>query len=233
MEVVINEIFYSIQGEGRLAGRPSVFVRHAGCTLRCDFCDTPYAQSPDSGTRYSLNHVVEKVRSYKCPNLVITGGEPMANPVLERLVEMTWPLFETITIETNGTCFRQLDPRLDNVLMSISPKFNDRQRAGYQHSFDVEPESGLISQGTILRLVNSYDYQLKFVVGADTDIKKIRRTVEGLGCANQRDIFLMPEAKNRREYIRASRHVVDLCLKYGYSFSPRHHIMIWDTKIGV
>jgi 7-carboxy-7-deazaguanine synthase len=233
MDVVINEIFYSIQGEGRMAGRPSVFVRHAGCTLRCDYCDTPYAQSSDAGTKYSLHNLIEKIKSWHCPNLVITGGEPMSNPMLGRFVEMAWPLFETITIETNGTCFRQLDPVFDNILMSISPKFDERQRSGFQHGFESQPETGLISPGTIMQLINSYDHQLKFVVGPDTDIKKIRRAIENLGCANERDVFLMPEAKTRSEYIRTSRHVVDLCLKYGYSFSPRHHIMLWDDQRGV
>src|SRR4030042_292096 len=100
--MVINEIFYSLQGEGFLAGVPSVFVRLAGCPLRCRWCDTKYAWDERSGKDYSIEEICQKVRKWKSKFVVITGGEPMVNPDLPELVQKIKQLRKHITIETAG-----------------------------------------------------------------------------------------------------------------------------------
>src|SRR3954464_5955373 len=72
--LTVNEIFHSIQGESTPAGRPCVFVRLTACDLRCSWCDTPYAFT--EGRKMSVDDVIERVRSYDCDVVEITGGAP-------------------------------------------------------------------------------------------------------------------------------------------------------------
>ena len=96
----VNEIFYSIQGESTYAGKPCVFVRLAGCDLRCSWCDTPYAFS--EGQKMSIESVLQQVNSYGAPLVEVTGGEPLLQedvyPLMERLVESG----RTVLLETGG-----------------------------------------------------------------------------------------------------------------------------------
>ena len=111
----VNEIFYSLQGEGYHTGTPSVFVRMSGCNLSCAFCDTNH----QAHSMMSLPQIVEQVNRYACARLVVlTGGEPslwVDPPLLRALKEHTGCL---ITIETNGT--RPLPEGIDWV--TLSPK---------------------------------------------------------------------------------------------------------------
>ena len=111
----VNEIFYSLQGEGYNTGTASVFIRLSGCNLRCDFCDTRHEQ----GTMMSLPEIVEEVMRYpKAPLIVLTGGEPslwIDEDFVTGLKAMTG---KRIAIETNGT--RPLPRGIDWV--TLSPK---------------------------------------------------------------------------------------------------------------
>src|SRR4051794_13725923 len=73
----IAEIFYSIQGEGMLAGVPSVFVRSSGCNLRCSWCDTPYTSWKPEGMEMTVREILAKVLEFGAGHAVVTGGEPM------------------------------------------------------------------------------------------------------------------------------------------------------------
>jgi 7-carboxy-7-deazaguanine synthase len=96
----INEIFYSIQGESTYAGKPCVFVRLAGCDLRCSWCDTPYAFT--EGQKMSIDDVLDRVKRYDSPLVEVTGGEPLLQdevyPLMERLLESG----RTVLLETGG-----------------------------------------------------------------------------------------------------------------------------------
>src|SRR5438067_6936749 len=73
----IAELFYSIQGEGSLAGVPSVFIRTSGCNLRCSWCDTPYTSWHPEGAEMSVPEILAKVSGFPALHAVVTGGEPM------------------------------------------------------------------------------------------------------------------------------------------------------------
>lgn len=98
----IHEIFYSIQGESTFAGVPCVFVRLAGCNLRCRWCDTTYAFH--DGTFMSLDAIEARIDAFGCPTVEITGGEPMCQPqqaisLMTRLLSKGY----TVLLETNGS----------------------------------------------------------------------------------------------------------------------------------
>ena len=114
MQYRINEIFYSLQGEGFHTGIPSVFVRFSGCNLHCEFCDTDHAH----GTLLSFDDIVREVLQYPAPWVVLTGGEPslfIDDDFVQRLKSATG---KQIAIETNGT--HPLPASLDWV--TLSPK---------------------------------------------------------------------------------------------------------------
>ncbi len=98
--LVVNEIFHSIQGESTLSGCPCVFVRLTGCDLRCSWCDTPYAFH--EGTRLSLEAVLEKVLSYGCNLVEITGGEPLLQRDSILLMSRLLEAGKTVMLETGG-----------------------------------------------------------------------------------------------------------------------------------
>jgi organic radical activating enzyme len=109
----INEIFYSLQGEGAHTGTPVVFVRFSGCNLRCPFCDTQHAE----GTMMSDEEILKAVGEFPCHTVVLTGGEP-GLWIDEALVDALHAQGKRVHIETNGT--RVLPANIDWV--TCSPK---------------------------------------------------------------------------------------------------------------
>lgn len=112
----INEIFYSLQGEGFHTGRPAVFVRFAGCNLRCPFCDTDFSHS-EPMTAEQIARRVFDYSTHPHTLIVLTGGEPSLQ-VDNELVDALHAHQQTVTIETNGT--RPVPDNIDWV--TVSPK---------------------------------------------------------------------------------------------------------------
>lgn len=105
MGLKVNEIFYSISGEGRYQGRPAVFVRLAGCNLRCSYCDTSYSQSECQGRLQSVSRILGIVSAegnWRYPPVVITGGEPLVQDIAE-LVQALLKRGHPVEVETNGS----------------------------------------------------------------------------------------------------------------------------------
>lgn len=98
--LTVNEIFHSIQGESTHAGRPCVFVRLTACDLRCSWCDTPYAFH--EGQRMSVDEVIERVRTYGCDVVEVTGGEPLLQKDVYALMERLLIEGRTVLLETGG-----------------------------------------------------------------------------------------------------------------------------------
>src|SRR3954466_11617559 len=117
----ISELFYSIQGEGKLVGVPSVFVRASGCNLRCSWCDTPYASWDPEGENFPIAEIIRQVRAFNCRHVVLPGGEPMIMPDIVELCAAIRAAGHHITIETAATVYKPLE--LD--LASLSPKLSN------------------------------------------------------------------------------------------------------------
>src|ERR1700684_3793762 len=101
-----SEIFYSIQGEGILAGIPSVFLRTSGCKLRCTWCDTPYTSWKPEGEDLSLDNILADVHEHGSTHVVVTGGEPMIQQDMVQLTRRLKDFGLHITIETAGTVYQ-------------------------------------------------------------------------------------------------------------------------------
>ncbi len=97
----VNEIFYSIQGEGFHTGKPTVFIRFSGCNLSCSFCDTDH----EHYELLSIKDIIHEINAYACCNVLITGGEPTQQDNLEELLKALKQNSYWISIETNGTGF--------------------------------------------------------------------------------------------------------------------------------
>jgi 7-carboxy-7-deazaguanine synthase len=225
--MIINEIFYSLQGEGRLVGVPSVFVRLAGCPLRCRWCDTKHALSESAGSEYSIEELKAEVLRHPTRHLVITGGEPL---VADEFGEIVRPFAESgmhITIETSGIKFI---PDLSCDLMSISPKLANSTPAEPQHA--AEHEKHRFDIEALQRLIDSYDYQLKFVVDNPADLDEIAECIGQLKNINPYKIYLMPQAKTRQELIEKSQMLAKFCLQTGFSLSARLQVLLWEGEKG-
>ena len=97
----INEIFYSIQGEGKWTGLPNIFIRTTGCNLRCSYCDTTYAY--DYGEEMSIDEIVNRIREYPCNYVCVTGGEPLIQEETVQLIDTLLQKKYMICLETNGS----------------------------------------------------------------------------------------------------------------------------------
>ena len=162
--LTVNEIFHSVQGESTHAGRPCVFVRLTACDLRCSWCDTPYAFT--EGRKMSVDEVLERVESYGCDVVEVTGGEPLLQddvyPLMQRLLDSG----RTVMIETGGHIdvsrvpvgvVRVIDVKcpgsgeseknhwanLDRLVPTDEVKFVIKDRTDYEFARDVVAERGL------------------------------------------------------------------------------------------
>lgn len=116
--VKVNEIFYSLQGEGHYTGTPAVFIRFAGCNLRCSFCDTDFT----SFTEMSEDEILEEVNKYPATHIVITGGEPTLQ-ITPSLTSKLHNAGKYIQMETNGTNTLPEGCHIDWI--TCSPKYKD------------------------------------------------------------------------------------------------------------
>jgi len=224
----VSEIFYSLQGEGMLAGVPSVFVRLAGCPLRCRWCDTKYAWDENAGRDYSIEEIAGAVGQWESRFVVITGGEPMVKPELPELTQELKKIGKHITVETAGIAYAA-DLKCD--LMSISPKLSN--------SAPAEPElagrhnEGRLDTEVLRKLIGEYEYQLKFVVDSEDDLEEVEETIEALGNVDSEKVMLMPQAVSREELLSKSPMVADMCKRCGFAFCQRLQVILWDNERGM
>ena len=225
--MIINDVFHSLQAEGKLAGTPSVFIRVAGCPLRCKWCDTKYAWPESAGDEYTAEQVKEQIESYRANHLVITGGEPMTNPELPEFLKQLADDNLHITIETSGIKFV---PDLPCNLMSISPKLSNSTPT--ETDLAAQHESQRFNLSALQQLIDRYEYQLKFVVVGPKDIDEINECLEKLKNVEPGKVFLMPQARRLDEYLAKSKMTAELCKQTGFRFSPRLQILLWNGARG-
>jgi 7-carboxy-7-deazaguanine synthase len=223
--VLVSEIFHSLQGEGALIGVPSIFIRTSGCNLRCSWCDTPYTSWQPEGEQRSLDQVLEQVAGFPARHAVVTGGEPMIAPEIVPLTERLRALGLHITIETAGTVFAPVACDL----MSISPKLANSTPTG---TWATQHERLRFQPDVLRRLIECYDYQLKFVVAQPSDLDEIEHTLDQLS-VDRAKVILMPEGIEPSVLHERGAWLAEMAKRVGFRFSPRLHIDLWGNRRGV
>jgi len=225
--VRISEIFYSIQGEGRLTGLPSVFIRTSGCNLRCVWCDTPYTSWKPEGANWSLAKILREVEKHPTRYVVITGGEPLLAPQIEELARELKNRGAHTTIETAATIYKPIACDL----MSMSPKLaNSTPWKRARGQFAKMHEERRINLPVIRQYLDQSDYQLKFVVERREDFVEIGKLLDHLSGVDPARVLIMPQGTTEPELRRKAKWIVELCKKYGYRFTPRLHIQLYGNR---
>jgi 7-carboxy-7-deazaguanine synthase len=235
----INELFYSLQGEGKLAGVPTVFVRTSGCNLRCWFCDSYHTSWEPTHAGMSIDDIDDEVRTHtEADHVVLTGGEPLIHDQSVTLLEELDDLGYHTTVETNGTIYR--DAPID--LASISPKLSSSTPTEAKDpkgdgEWAERHEERRIDLEALAELVDTYDSQLKFVVTGRDDMPEIEALVDDVRDATTRsipdsDVLLMPEGMTREELDERRNEVAALATEYGYRYTPRLHVDLWNDAPG-
>lgn len=147
----ITEIFYSLQGETKTVGLPTVFVRLTGCPLRCQYCDTAYAFQ--GGNWHTLDDILEQVAQYKARYVTVSGGEPLAQkaciPLLKKLCDAGY----SVSLETSGAIdISDVDTRVMRVLDIKTPGSKEAHRNKWEN----------------IELILPHD-QIKFVICNEED----------------------------------------------------------------
>lgn len=222
------EVFYSLQGEGATIGSPSVFLRLATCNLACTWCDTKYtwdwANFDYAQEVVSLEapQLEERILGFACPNLVITGGEPLLQQSeLVPLVTSLKSCGMRFEVETNGTIAPVPELARDIDQWNVSPKLAN---SGNPSERREEPSVLKAFQA----LPNAY---FKFVVAAPGDVDEVCGFRDRHGLSNQR-IILMPEGQTAEALSSRSGWVSEACIREGFRFSTRLHILLWGDERG-
>lgn len=158
----VSEIFFSIQGESTYAGLPCVFIRLAGCNLRCRWCDTTYAQTSEKGGELSIDQIVNAAKKFKCRLVEVTGGEPMYQKETPELLNKLLKLGYEALLETNGSV--SLEPVNANAIKVVDVKCPS---SGHVGSFLMEN----------LKFITLQD-EIKFVIADRKDYEFARDFLE-------------------------------------------------------
>jgi 7-carboxy-7-deazaguanine synthase len=151
--MIITEIFYSIQGEGRWMGLPNIFIRTTGCNLRCTYCDTKY--SYENGEKITLSNIIENIKHYHCSHVCVTGGEPLIQEDTPKLIDLLIKKGYTVCLETNGSLSIKRFVGNPKLMISLDIKCPSSR----MHEIMVLDNMEFLSQSD----------QLKFVIGTKHD----------------------------------------------------------------
>jgi len=251
--IYLVEHFYSIQGEGRYVGVPSLFLRFGGCNMRCEGfgctqvaptgksivgCDTVYAVNRENFSQNWIEiddagELIAILDQYELPrnvDVVLTGGEPLMyadDPVFIAFLEAMVEKGHRITFETNGSMAVDFEkyPVYQECVFALSVKL---ENSGEAYNKRIKPN-------TIYALAtNSKEAFFKFSIDADSiDIGLDEQLEEILAHAPNTQVYCMPVGGSKAEVERNAEPLIEYCKVKGYTYSDRLHIRIWDEVNGV
>lgn len=246
----VNEIFGpTIQGEGKLVGNPSVFIRLGKCNFTCEgfaveyetpsgikkcSCDSYYAvdkafkdQWHTMNAQEIIQEVEKRLPNYKI-DIVITGGEPLLywkDQEFQKLLEYYVNNDFKITIETNASLNIDFTQEYQKqILFSMSVKLSN----------SLEPLKKRVNEGTLKKIIaNTHESYLKFVIDK-TFINKAKNEIEQIATiVPQSEIYLMPMGDTAKDINEHSKEVIEMAIECGYKYCDRLHIRVWDNQRGV
>ncbi|MFV0415137.1 MAG: radical SAM protein [Chthoniobacterales bacterium] len=213
-KLTINEIYHSIQGESTWAGLPCVFVRLTFCDLRCSYCDTEYAFY--KGEKMLLKDIIEKVLSFDCPLVEITGGEPLLQKNVLPLMTALCDQGRTVLIETSGAHdISGIDSRVHRIMDLKTPSSGESLRNLFSNISHLTTRD-----------------EVKFVIGSREDYEWTREQIQLHQIDSKVRAILLSPIFGKID----PRHIVNWMLedKLPARFQLQMHKFIWEpTKQGV
>jgi len=132
VKLIINEIFYSIQGESSRIGLPTIFIRLTGCPLRCKYCDTEYAFT--EGEKMHINTILKKIKQYPTKYVTVTGGEPLAQKECVLLLKKLCDCGYDVSLETSGAVtVSNIDKRVKKIIDVKTPGSNEEKKNNFEN----------------------------------------------------------------------------------------------------
>ena len=132
VKLIINEIFYSIQGESSRIGLPTIFIRLTGCPLRCKYCDTEYAFT--EGEKMHINVILNKIKQYPTKYVTVTGGEPLAQKECVLLLKKLCDCGYDVSLETSGAfTVSNVDKRVKKIIDIKTPGSNEERKNNFEN----------------------------------------------------------------------------------------------------
>lgn len=170
----ITEIFFSLQGETRTVGLPTVFVRLTGCPLRCQYCDTAYAFS--GGKMFTLGEILAEVAKYKTHYVTVTGGEPLAQKGCIALLEALCDADYEVSLETSGAIdVSPVDKRVVKIIDIKTPGSKEVDRNEWGNITQILPHD-----------------QVKFVICDEADYEWAKEIIEKHQLTSRCEVLLSP-----------------------------------------
>jgi len=207
----LTEIFFSIQGESRTVGLPTVFVRLTGCPMRCTYCDTAYAFH--GGEKREVIDILNEVKQHQTPYVTVTGGEPLAQPECHDLLTQLCDAGYEVSLETgNAIDISKVDPRVYIVLDIKTPASGEEKNNKY----------------TNLNYLKSTDC-LKFVICDEADYQWSKKKCEELALSQNSEVFFSPSADQLSATDLANWIVRD---HLPVRMQVQLHKILWDNEAG-
>jgi 7-carboxy-7-deazaguanine synthase len=203
----VNEIYFSLQGESTHMGRPCVFVRLTHCNLRCSYCDTEYAFY--EGTELTLHEILNKIKSYNCPLIEITGGEPLIQKNVHPLMKALCDSGFEVLLETAGHLdISETDPRVKRIMDIKCPSSGESEKTMWTN---IEN----------LRMGD----EVKFVVGSQEDLEYSKKIIKTHDLNKRCEVIISPVFNKI-----TNREIADWILQNNLPvrMQIQLHKMIWE-----
>ena len=213
MKLMINEIYYSIQGESSYTGKPCIFIRLTYCNLRCSYCDSEYTFH--EGKELEIDRIIEKIKQYPCSLVEVTGGEPLFQKgcilLLKRLIEEKYK----VLLETSGSLpIKDVPEKVINIIDFKCPSSKMMKKNLWEN----------------INYIKQND-EIKFVIGNKEDYNWAKERITEYDLTEKCAVLMSPTYEEIK-----SKEIVDWILKDNLDvrFQIQLHKEIWDSdKKGV
>lgn len=210
-KIRITEIFFSLQGESKTVGLPTVFVRLTGCPLRCQYCDTAYAFQ--GGELLSIADIIQRVSTYQTKYITVTGGEPLAQPLCLDLLHELCDLDYQVSLETSGALsVKSVDERVIKVIDLKTPGSKESARNDYKN----------------LDYLDAKD-QIKFVLCDQEDYEWAKKIIRGYQLTQRCEVLFSPSYGQLDNQTLADWIIAD---QLAVRFQVQLHKIVWGDVAG-